>query len=221
MNAISQQNSPVEIDGKKYLRNGEGHLVPLELAKAEHVLEDELVRKIIGHAYDLSAQIARFKGYTASDLATFQALLQEKYKARAGGVKGNVTFHSYDGLMKVQLRMADNLVFGAELQVAKKLIDECLNEWAADANAPIRAIINKAFSVDQEGHINRQAILGLRSLDIDDQRWKDAMEAISASIRIMGTKAYFRFYHRASLTADWNAITIDIASAEAPAGEVQ
>lgn len=203
--------------GRQYMINGDGHLVPLELVKPQHALEDQMVRKIIGHAEELSAQIDRFKGHTFEDIATFQALLQERYDApRKGGKKGNVTFFSFDGLMKVEVRLADNIVFGAELQTAKTLIDECISEWAADANAPIRMLVNKAFQVDQAGRINRAAILSLRTIEIDDDRWRRAMEAITASIRVIGSKTYFRFARRADQGGAWENVTIDLASAEAP-----
>jgi hypothetical protein len=208
----------VEIEGRTYMHNGSGHLVPMELVKPEHRLEDEMVRKIVKFAGDLSAQIDRFKGHTADDIGAFQALLEQQYGGqRKGGKKGNVTFFTYDGLKRVEVRLADNLVFGAELQTAKGLVDECINEWAADANAPIRLLVNRAFQVDQAGRINRNAILSLRSVEIDDERWRRAMEAITASIRVIGTKTYFRFGHRRSLDDSWSTITIDLASAEAPA----
>jgi hypothetical protein len=206
-----------EIAGQLYMKNGEGHLVPLELVKAEHQLEDGMVRRIIAFAEELSAQIDRFKGHTADDIGAFQALLEQEYDApRKGGKKGNVTFYSYDGLQRVEVRLADNLMFGAELQTAKALIDECINEWAADANAPIRMLVNRAFQVDQAGRINRNAILGLRNVSIDDDRWRRAMDAITASIRVIGTKTYFRFAHRPNADAAWENITIDLAAAEAP-----
>jgi hypothetical protein len=205
------------ISGRIYLKNGEGHLVPKELVKEEHLLEDQLVRKIIGFAEDLSAQIDRFKGHTADDIGAFEALLAEKYGApKRRGKKGNVTFFSYDGLLKVEVRLTDNLVFGAELQTAKLLIDECIGEWSADANAPIRLLVNKAFQVDQQGKINRNAILGLRNVEIDDDRWRRAMEAITASIRVIGTKTYFRFFRRGTVDCAWEPITVDLAAAEAP-----
>ena len=39
-----------------------GALVPVELIKAQLLLEDEMVRKAHGFAEDLHAQIARFRG---------------------------------------------------------------------------------------------------------------------------------------------------------------
>lgn len=211
----------VEMAGKLYMTNADGHLVPVELVKEEHGLEDQMVRKIIAFAAELSAQIDRFKGHTAEDIATFQQILAEKYQApRRGGKKGNVTFFSYDGLQRVEVRLADNLVFGPELQTAKALIDECIGEWSAESNGPIRLLVNKAFQVDQAGRINRNAILGLRSIAIDDERWRRAMEAITDSIRVIGRKTYFRFATRDSLDDPWTGITIDLAAAEAPRTEV-
>lgn len=207
----------VKIGGKWYARNGEGHLVPAELVKPQHGLEDEMVRKIIGFAEELSAQIDRFKGHCTDDIAAFEALLAQEYGTPTKrGRKGNVTFFSYDSLLKVEVRLAETLSFGAELHAAKALIDDCIRGWASDANAPIRLLIQEAFRVDQEGHINRNAILNLRRVQIDDERWVRAMEAITASIRVVGSKTYLRFWRRSDLDAPWQSITVDLASAEAP-----
>jgi len=207
----------IEVAGKLYMRSADGGLMPQELVPAERQLEDQMVRRIIGFALQLSGRIDRFRGHTADDIGAFQALLVEKYKSTPrGGRKGNVTFLSYDGLLKVEVRMADTLTFGSELQDAKTLIDTCINEWAQDSNAPIRLLVNRAFMVDQAGRINRNAILGLRTVEIADERWQRAMQAITDSIRVVGTKTYFRFSRRATVGDAWEGITIDLADARAP-----
>jgi hypothetical protein len=191
--------------------------MPLELVKPERLLEDQMVRKIIVFAEALSDQIDRFKGHTLDDAATFLGLLAEKYGVtRRGGKKGNVTFTSYDGLQRFEVRIAEALTFGPELQTAKGLIDECINEWASDANGMIRMLINEAFRVDQAGQIDRNAVLKLRNVPIDDERWLRAMDAITASIRVTGTKTQFYFKTRSNPDSGWQSITIDLASAEAP-----
>ena len=218
MTEETQTPGVTELNGKLYMTNADGHLVPLELVRAERKLEDQLVRTIIGFAADLSAQIDRFKAHTFSDCAAFLSVLDAEYGVtNKAGRKGNCTFTSFDGLMKVELRIAENLTFGPELQTAKTLIDECINEWASDAAAPIRLLVNKAFSVDQTGRINRNAILSLRSTtEIEDPRWKQAMEAITASLRVIGTKTHFYFSRRASVNGSWEGITIDLADAKTP-----
>ena len=206
-------DATVELNGQTYMRDAKGNLVPEALVKPQHRLEDEVVRKVFGFATELSAQIARFKAHTFEDLNSFQSLLEQEYGARAGGAKGNVTFQSFDGLMKVTVQIADQISFGAELQVAKKLIDECLIEWGAESRPEIRALVNRVFSVEKEGQINRAELFGLLRLEITDERWLKAMEAIRDSIRVTGTKAYVRFYQRPAPDAAWQAVTIDLAAA--------
>ncbi|MGO8065154.1 DUF3164 family protein [Rhizobium leguminosarum] len=195
------------------MHDAKGNLVPLENVKAEHKLEDEIVRKITAFAEELSAQIARFRGHTMTDLGDLDALLAQEYGAKIGGAKGNRTYQTFDGLMKVQVQISDFVDFGPQLQVAKKLLDECLMEWSADSRPEIRAVITKAFNTEKEGQVNRSEIFMLLRLDIDDPRWQDAMRAIREAMRITGSKEYVRFYKRASVTDGWQAITIDLAKA--------
>lgn len=216
MEAVILEERPtgeVLVNGKKYMPDAKGNLVPAEAIKAEHKLEDEMVRKVAGHARDLSAQIGRFKQHTFDDIGAFEALLAQEYGATKGGAKGNKTFMSFDGLMKVAVQVSDTIDFGSQLQVAKGLIDECLVEWSADSRTEIRSIITRAFNVDKEGQINRSEIFMLLRLDIEDERWQRAMDAIRAAMRVVGSKIYVRCYERDRQDGDWRAITIDLAKA--------
>lgn len=203
----------VEIRGKTYMTDAKGALVPLELVRPEDQLEDETVRKIIGYAQALSDQIARFKSHTFDDIGAFEAILAQEYDATKGGAKGNKTLMSHDGLFKVQVAVADYIDFGPQLQIAKELIDECLNEWAADARPEIRAIVTRAFNTDKAGQINRSEIFMLLRLEIDDPRWRKAMDAIRAAMRVVGSKTYVRCYRRETQDGPWQPITIDLAKA--------
>lgn len=202
-----------EINGTPYMADAKGSLVPVSMIRPEDLLEDETVRKIAGHALELSAQVSRFKQHTFDDLGDFEAVLAQEYEASKGGKKGNKTFMSHDGLYKVQVAVADHIDFGPQLQVAKELIDECLNEWAADARDEIRTIVTRAFNTDKEGQINRTEIFMLLRLEISDSRWLRAMKAIRDAMRVVGSKTYVRCYHRGAPDAPWEAITIDLAKA--------
>lgn len=204
--------SIVEVGGEKYMRDGKGNLIALSLVKPQRQLEDETVRKVMRFAIDLSAQVARFKGHTFEDLNALQSLLEQHYGAKAGGKKGNVTFSTFDDTMRVEVKIADQLAFGPELQSAKKLVDECLIEWGADSHAALRALVNKVFSVEKEGQINRGELFSLLAMEIEDKRWQSAMEAIRDSIRVIGSKTYLRFRERDDQGA-WSTVTIDLAAA--------
>jgi len=201
------------INGRQLMADAKGRYVPVETIRPADKLEDETVRKVIGYARELSAQIARFKGHTFDDLGAFEALLAQEYGASKGGAKGNKTFMTFDGLMKVSVQVQDYIDFGPQLQVAKGLIDECLNEWAADSRPEIRAIVTRAFNTDKAGKINRAEIFMLLRLDIEDGRWGKAMEAIRDAMRVVGSKTYVRCYERVAIDAPWQAVTIDLARA--------
>lgn len=195
------------------MKDAGGRLVPVDVVKPEHRLEDQTVRKMIGYAEELSARIARFRGHTFDDITTALDLMAEKYGAKRGGSKGNVTLTSYDGLLKVTVQVQEQLTFGPELQIAKGLVDDCIARWSAGANDNIRALVEHAFQVDKEGRINRAALFQLRRLSIDDADWMAAMEALSDAIRVLGSKEYVRFYRRADTRGRWEPITIDLATA--------
>ena len=204
----------VEIDGEVYLRDARGRLTPEALVRPQDILQDEMVRKVIGHAQDLSAQVARFRGHSVDDIGAFDALLAQEYGGHSRtSVKGNRTYLSYDGCLKVQVQIAERVAFGPEMQVARDLVDECLGEWAAGAQPEIRTIVGHAFQVDKEGEISRGAIYSLLRLEIDDERWKRAMEAIRDAMRVIGSKTYIRCYRRANADAGWEPVTIDLAKA--------
>mgnify|MGYP002622382348 CR=1 FL=1 len=205
----------VLVAGKEYMPDAKGNLVPVSAIKTQHLMEDEVVRKIIGFAIPLAAQVRRFREHSFADLAKFDRDLEEHYglvkRGRKG--KGNVTYMTVDGLMKVEVKTADDIVFGPELQVAKGLIDECLIEWSAESRPEIQTIIANAFDTEKEGKINRSAIYMLLRYDSDDPRWQRAMNAIRDSMKIVGRREYIRFGIRETPSDDFTSITINIADA--------
>lgn len=206
-------NGRVSIGERVYINDATGRLTPVELIPPQTLLEHDLTLKVMGFALAISDQVARFKGHTFEDLGSFDALLMQEYGLTKGGPKGNRSYRSFDGLMEIELRVADQIEFGPELQIAKGLLDECLNEWAAESRAEIRAVVTRAFNTDKEGKINRSEIFMLLRLEIEDERWQNAMRAIRDAIRVVGSKQYLRFKVRRSLEAGWSTVSIDLAAA--------
>ena len=206
--------APAVPDG--YMMDSKGRLVPEHLIGGHKKLEAQTVRKIIGYAEDLSRQVARFKGHTFDDVATFLDIPAEKYNAPRGGARGNVTLTSYDGCMKVTVAVQDFLAFGPELRIAKELFDACISKWTVGADGKVRALVDHAFQMDKQGRIDRAALFSLRNLDIDDEEWKAAVAALNDSIHVQGSREYVRFYTRPNSRAGWSPIAVDLASAHAP-----
>lgn len=211
--AVPQHPAAINVGGTPYLRDAKGNLVPIAAVKAADLLMDEVVREILGRAADVSAAIAAFKSDAFGRVGDLQGLLAQSYGAAIGGKKGNITLMSFDGCQKVQVQVADLLEFGPELQAAKALIDECLTGWAAGSAVELQALVNRVFSVDKEGQINRAELFMLLRVEIQDERWQKAMDAIRDSIRVVGSRTYMRFYNRPAPDAPWSAVTIDMAAA--------
>lgn len=188
-------NHPPQIP-EGYVMNIKGHLVPKASVKEIDKLRDEVVNKLATKAIDLNAYMKEVKDFMFTEFENFVAVSAQDYDTKIGGEKGNTSLYSYDGRFKMQMAINDNIVFDERLQVAKSLIDECLNEWTADSNDNIKAIIGNAFQVDKEGKINTRRVLGLRSLKISEAKWIRAMEAISDSIQVTSSKEYIRVYER-------------------------
>ena len=196
-----------------YKEDAKGNLVPVSKIKEIDLMRDNLVHEIVQEAIELSELIKSFKHNVFGNIAAFVQLSGEQYGAKLGGSKGNVTLTTYDGRYKIQRAYAEALVFDERLQAAKALIDECISTWAEDANDNIRVLVNGAFEVDKEGQINTTKVLSLRQYKIEDAHWRKAMDAISDSLRVAGTKAYIRIYERVGDSDEYRPISLDMAGA--------
>lgn len=194
-----------------YKQDAKGRLIPVETIKPIDMARDQLVGEIVKKAQAVSETLADFKTGVFADIGAFIELSAERYDAKLGGAKGNVTLVSFDGRYKVQRAIQDTLTFDEGLQAAKALIDECVHEWTEGARSEIRALINDAFNVDKEGNISTGRILSLRRLDIQDEKWQRAMTALSDSVRVQCSKSYIRVYERVGDTDQYRAIPLDIA----------
>ena len=202
-----------EIEGNQYIQNTSGGWDPVETTPAADLLEDEVVRKVMGFAIALSDQVARFKGHAFEDLSEFEALLAQEYGAVKGGPKGNKTFLSHDGCFQIKVAVQDYIDFGPQLQIAKGLMDECVNDWSADARAELRDFVTHAFKTDKSGQINKAEIFRILRRDIKDPRWQEATRAIRDAMRVVGSKTYIRFQRRDTPQGEWQSVTIDLAKA--------
>ncbi|QUN38610.1 DUF3164 family protein [Burkholderia cenocepacia] len=195
-----------------YRKNALGHLVPEATIRDIDLERDELVRELIDAVKVQQATLRKLKERAFGDANAFISLSADKYGVKLGGTKGNVTLHSFDGALKVVIARAENVSFDERLQAAKTLIDECINEWARGSDPKIQVLVQQAFETDKEGKINVGRVLALRRLEITDDKWQRAMQAIGESVQVVGTKTYMRFYERADGSEQYTPISLDFAS---------
>ncbi|MGE4526803.1 MAG: DUF3164 family protein [Rhodospirillaceae bacterium] len=202
------------IDGTRYLRNAQGDLVALANIKPMDLLMDEMVRRVSDYAEDLSAELARFVAHTDADIAALDALLAQDYGVEPRETKGNRTFVSFDGLLKVQVAVSDRIVLGPELQAAKAVLDAMILERGEGVDPFLLTLVKRAFKVDQEGKVDVRSILALRRMQVDDARWADFCRAIDDAVRVVGSKRYIRIYRRATADGAWKMVPLDLAAVE-------
>ena len=194
-----------------YKADARGRLIPLDAIKPIDLQRDELVTEIVQKAQALHRQMAAVKTALMADVDAFADLSAERYGAKLGGTKGNITLVSFDGQYKVQLAVQETLAFDEGLQAAKALIDECVHEWTQGSRSEIKTLINDAFQVDKEGNISAGRVLGLRRYNFDDEKWQRAMAALAESVRVQNSTRYLRVYQRVGQTNKYEAIVLNMA----------
>lgn len=194
-----------------YMENAQGNLVPIANIRPLDMARHEFVLESVQKGRVLRDQLVRSKREFMGDIAAFVSMSAAEYGVNYGGEKGNVTLMSFDGKYKIVRAMAESITFDERLQAARELINQCLRDWTQGSPEDLRAIIDDAFKMDKDGKLSAGRILGLRRLNIKDERWHEAMEAISDSVQVTGSKAYVRMYERDS-TGKYQPIALDMAA---------
>jgi hypothetical protein len=193
------------------MTDSQGRQVPVELVSEIDKLRDQTVRRFADEAMQMKEVLAAFKQRIRDDIYTFVELSANRFGKSWGGKKGNITLTSFDGKYRLIVAMDDQIAFDERLQVAREIIGGCLDKWSNGARPEIRLLVNDAFQVDKTGKINTARVLGLRRLEIHDPDWRKAMEAITESIQVSGSKQYLRFYERDE-QGEYRQIPLDVAA---------
>lgn len=210
---LPKQPQPLEsLIPAGYWKDAKGALIPETKVKEIDKARDQLVKELIDKSIQLSAQMAEFKRQSFADIAAFVELSAEQYGANLGGKKGNLSLYSFDGRFKIVRAISDSIVFDERIQAAKALIDACVKDWIKNASDEIKAIVDNAFATDKQGNINTGRVLQLRRLEIKDERWLKAMDAISDSLQVVGSKSYIRVYERIGDSDQYKPIPLDLAA---------
>jgi hypothetical protein len=195
-----------------YWMDANGSLIPVTKIKPIDKDRHQVVGDLCEEAKKASAALFAFKATSMQAISDFVDRSLAEYDVAHGGKKGNVTLVNFDGRFKIIRQMQETITFDERLQAAKALIDECIQGWSKGSNANIKVLVNDAFQVDQQGKISTGRVLRLRRLDIKDEAWQRAMQAISDSLRVSSTKPYIRFYERDEASGEYQAINLDVAA---------
>lgn len=197
-----------EIDGKLYYMKGDGSLIPEDQVKDTDKLRDQFVMSLAEKMLDLKSEMIKVKAEVLDDIDAFMETMGEQYGVTMGGAKGNLTWTSYDGNVRIQYYNNDSLTFNEGIHVAKQLIDDFLNDITKDSSSTIKQIVNAAFSFKQ-GRMDVKAILKLREINEKDLRWQKAMSIIDESKQWIPGNKSLRLYIKNKLTGSLEPCDMD------------
>lgn len=182
-----------EIDGVIFREDSRGAWMPESSIKPQDILKDDLVESAADKIVDMRDKMKQLNQEIKDEIRAYIELIGEKYGVKLKGNKGNITLTSYDGRTRIVISISESIYLDENVIAAKELIDEYLEDEIKDASFDIKQLVTSAFRVKQ-GVLDVRSILKLRSLHIDDERWKKAMDIIADSIVVKSSKSCLRLY---------------------------
>ncbi len=199
-----------EIDEEVCWRTEDGVWQPERLIKDAKLLEDAFVRTVVNGALATRKTLARLKAITLSESEALLALLAAQHGVELGGKGGNVSYYTFDRSHRVQVSRQERLTVNATIEVARQALSEWLHE--SEASAEVKALIEAAFGIGDQGTVRINELIRLRRLKITHPKWKAAMAAIDEAIETAGKAIYLRIYERQP-DGRYALIPLDLASA--------
>ena len=188
-----------------------GQAVPQSYVKALDRKRDHEVEMAVKESLAIEKRMKDLKEKIIGRITKYRAAMEKDTGVKLEG-KGNVCLTNFSGDKQLEFSMNDIIVFDEKLQVARQLISECIGDWSEDSNKNLKVIINQAFELDKKGKVNTQGILKLRSLNIKNAKWKNAMELIGEAISITGSRQYLNIRIRENSSARFRTVNLNFSS---------
>lgn len=177
------------------IRRPDGSYVSLSDIEPPKAVAHELVTTLFPQAMQARDELVRLKRLALSEMRAYREMMLADHGVTVGGKEGNMTLRSLCGRFMMRMAVQKQVTFGPELEAAKALIDEFLEqELAKGGSDAIHQIIEKVFKVNSKGRLDTSGILGLREHRFDDPLWNRAMDAIEDAICRDEAATYIYFY---------------------------
>lgn len=124
----------------------------------------------------------------------FEQVMTESERKKA--TKGNFTWYNFDGTIKIEVSINENIDFDPLMieKCKQKLLDLVGESINSDA-VFIKELVLSSFQTSK-GRLDTKKIMGLKkyATRIKDPRYTEAMEFLDQSIRRPDSKTYFRVW---------------------------
>lgn len=198
-------------DDKGRWMDGQCEYIPAKYIDPVDKKRDKLVEKLVKSAEEVSLKLCFLKEQAVDEIEKHLDWLEKRYSVSQRTQEGNKTLSNFSMNAKVEIRINKFIDFDERLEVAKTLIDQCIQRWSQGANDKLSLLVKDAFKIDSKGRLDKHRIIGLRRLEIKDADWDKAMELISDSVQVVGRRSYIRFWKKAE-DGQWRSISLDISA---------
>ncbi|MGQ8367108.1 DUF3164 family protein [Glaciecola sp. 1036] len=175
-----------------------GNQIRVSNIKEYDLIRDKLVKEMARDAAVLADEMQAAKERFSAKFEQHIERMENIYKVKVGGRKGNVSLSSFDRKLKIERTKQDRMTTNEHMVVAVQLVDQCLAGWAKGSNRNLQAFVRKYFRTDAKGNFNIADLQRVRRLELEtpDPLWEKAMEALDNAIEHDTTVTYFRAFVR-------------------------
>lgn len=193
---------------KKMYINEMGQPIPAKYISDYDKLRDEIVERI----YERYTKARKMLETTLQDTLADLEKLQDKSEVKITD-KGNITFRSFDGNTRVELRAGahielDSRVIAARDKMLAYAKELCLK--AGDDAEALFELVSEAFQTNKSGSLSASKVLALCRRNITAKVWQEARKELLDSINPVLGKTYIKVGKRLSRQQDYSQILLDI-----------
>ncbi len=192
----------------KFLIDSDGNKVNTKYIGKDMLKRDKVVNGLFKDAEKLHGQLIKTKEKMLIKIDEYLESVADQYSVEW---KGNTALLNFSAKRKVEITISDRISFSEKLNIAKELIDRCIEKWSKDASDKLKPIIDKAFSTDRKSKVDVKQILKLRTLKYKDAEWEEAMKLINEAITIEYSKRYVKFYDK-DKEGKWKALVLNFSA---------
>lgn len=191
-----------------------GKAVPEEYVPELDRERDAMVDRLFKKMLKLEEAIAKARIEALCEIDTYLAKLAKANKVKEKW-KGNISLDSFDGALRIQRSMDDQIGFNESLQIVKTQIDKWLRDRLEGVDDGLAKVVSQAFNVDKQGRVNSAMIMKLLHLDIKDAKWQKAMDILKESIVVKATRQYVSFAQKETSDAgeNWRKLVLNFNAA--------
>lgn len=202
---------------KNVIVGPEGTEYPVAIIDKQIVRRDRMVRKVIALAHKLSEYVQAVNLAVVNDV---QGHLDKTAEAHRQTWQGNTVLKTFDGTMAIEVDIQMQKSYDENLQVASSIINKWLDSKLEAVKDPaarkvfeqVNQIAKTALRIDHKGNVDQAKLIQLRKFEFSQEpEWQEAMDLISKSEQVTGTKRYIRFKAANPETGKLESIPVDFS----------